>query len=709
MRRILLVTSAYLCLSATVVAQTPVTHHVDPFGDDTAAGTMADPLATIGEALARSATGDTVSLADGVYRGAGNRDLALPAHPVVVRSAGGVRDDCIVDCEGAGRAFTVDAGQDTTTVIEGVTIRDGWSASFGGAIHVGLDSNLLVRDCLFLENRAANGGAISCNMHPFATGGPYPRIGSGPVIRGCRFEGNEASGSGGAILGDLGARPWIADSEFVANSCGSLGGAVSLTYTCGGFIQRSTFIDNTAGYSGGGLDVSFEQETLTVDCRFEGNSAPHGGAIANTIGYSKKSAEKAPPGGPDFERCTFTANSAEEGGAAYFWHRCLMDFTECVFTDNEATVAGGAAMEYWENEVTYTRCLFARNSAPEGGVFRRIDGDPAPWYGPTYLVSCTLVDNHAASGSAISSEHGVDLGRDWYGYSIENTVISHNTGGPTFTFTNVAPPLFSCTDLYANEGGDWSGIIAPQVDLRGNFSADPCYCDPGTGDYHLSGDSWCLPGNHPWGCAGLVGAFEAGCDPNGCNGPVATLVAGFQVEAYAGRVTLSWRVERGMDPQRFKLEAAAGADRWPVSLVATDRGRFAAVDEAPELLKADAASYTLYLEEAAGDWREVWTERVHLPAAVRRTRLTSVHPNPFNPLTIVSFDLAAPDRISLAVYDVSGRRIRALRSDESLPRGSHQVAWDGRDDAGRAVAAGVYLVRLAAGTTLDTERVMLIK
>ena len=68
--------------------------------------------------------------------------------------------------------------------------------------------------------------------------------------------------------------------------------------------------------------------------------------------------------------------------------------------------------------------------------------------------------------------------------------------------------------LHGNAGGDWIGGIAGQLGVSGNFSADPLFCDPDNGDFTLSSQSPCLPGNHPDGAdCGLIGALGQGCDP----------------------------------------------------------------------------------------------------------------------------------------------------------------------------------------------------
>jgi hypothetical protein len=67
------------------------------------------------------------------------------------------------------------------------------------------------------------------------------------------------------------------------------------------------------------------------------------------------------------------------------------------------------------------------------------------------------------------------------------------------------------------------------------------------------------------------------------------------------------------------------------------------------------------------------------------------HPNPFNPRTTLAFDMPqAATRVSLRLYDLHGRLITAL-IDGPLPAGRHGVVWNGADDAGRAVASGVYV------------------
>ncbi|MEW5701764.1 MAG: Ig-like domain-containing protein [Candidatus Zixiibacteriota bacterium] len=71
------------------------------------------------------------------------------------------------------------------------------------------------------------------------------------------------------------------------------------------------------------------------------------------------------------------------------------------------------------------------------------------------------------------------------------------------------------------------------------------------------------------------------------------------------------------------------------------------------------------------------------------------YPNPFNAGTVVRFSLPRDGSVRLEIFDILGRRVRAL-VDESMTLGSYAVDWNGADDGGAPVASGVYFYRLEA-------------
>ena len=83
-------------------------------------------------------------------------------------------------------------------------------------------------------------------------------------------------------------------------------------------------------------------------------------------------------------------------------------------------------------------------------------------------------------------------------------------------------------------------------------------------------------------------------------------------------------------------------------------------------------------------------------------------PNPFNPQTTIAYQLPEASEVALIIRNVAGQTVRSLVR-ERQEAGSYQVVWDGVDDAGRQVAAGVYLYELKAGDFVKARKMALIR
>jgi hypothetical protein len=88
--------------------------------------------------------------------------------------------------------------------------------------------------------------------------------------------------------------------------------------------------------------------------------------------------------------------------------------------------------------------------------------------------------------------------------------------------------------------------------------------------------------------------------------------------------------------------------------------------------------------------------------------LGGVSPNPFNPVTKVSYSLPKDGAVALKVYNVTGQLVRVL-VDGPVEAGNHTAAWDGRDDRGVEAASGVYFCRMEAEGFNDSVKMLLLK
>jgi hypothetical protein len=197
---------------------------------------------TIQAGVDSAARGDTLLLADGTYRGPGNRDVTGDKR-LIIRSESDDPEACIIDCEGSSasphRAFHISrtGGQ---SELSGLSVVNGWAYERGGAIFVDV-SRADIRNCMFRDNFGGEGGAV------FVCGGPS-------LISECAFIGNSAY-DGGAVEAYCWTTTLIIErSLFVRNSAPHGGGAIGIEDGSNDpwifvEINNCTMVDNSGIFS----------------------------------------------------------------------------------------------------------------------------------------------------------------------------------------------------------------------------------------------------------------------------------------------------------------------------------------------------------------------------------------------------------------------------------------------------------------------------
>jgi hypothetical protein len=230
---------------------------------------------------------DTVLVASGLYVGPGNRNMSFAGKNLVLCSEAGVESTIIAldaDNVDPARAISFQSGETGASIVQGFTIRNGYWPSQAGAI-LCHGASPTIRDCVFLENRAAGGGAMYI-------------VNSSSIVEGCVFTGNEAyNGQGGAIASATTPALVIAECSFVENA-GTEGGGVSCGWGSSARISKCQFLSNARS------GLYCRVANVVIDgCTFTFNSTPGlGGAV------STASSDLFVTG------CTFFANTSD--GAA---------------------------------------------------------------------------------------------------------------------------------------------------------------------------------------------------------------------------------------------------------------------------------------------------------------------------------------------------------------------------------------------------------
>jgi len=227
----------------------------------------------------------------------------------------------------------------------------------------------------------------------------------------------------------------------------------------------------------GGAIVLEDSGARLIRCRFEQNTADHGGAVMIVRGE------------PLLVACEFVGNTAASGGAV----ECILGaprLEDCRFDLNSATLGGALALGVGSSP-HLLRCVASSNFAGFGGAVH-CDGTRAR------LERCTLILNSAGEGAGVFVKSEAEL-------VIEASLIAYSPQGE-----GVAGPglhtrsSISCTLIYGNADGDWTGPLAGLHDADGNLWLEPKLRDPGAGDYVPGAGSPCASAA---GC-GVIGAYD---------------------------------------------------------------------------------------------------------------------------------------------------------------------------------------------------------
>ena len=323
----------------------------------------------------------------------------------------------------------------------------------------------------------------------------------------------------------------------------------------------------------------------------------------------------------------------------------------------------------------------------------------------------------SASGTVTLSEEEVaQLVFDIVTPAAYDTTVLHWVDYPSTSVDELAAALDSGTiytyPLYGDATGndavsitDASEILKSVVGLIG--ALDPVICDVTANGYVSSYDaalvlrkvltaSYVFPvldneGRRPAETGSRIVSWVQ-------NGDSWDLVVNNPAGVFSGEFTLSSTEEPAVSGSELVFANGAGEGSMMVAFARVDDGQallfsVTGVVTPPEILSA------------------VLNEGQFLVAASARPLMLALDqnvPNPFNPITALTFSLPDADNARLAVFGLNGQLVRVIH-DGPTSAGQHTVVWDGRDAVGRPVASGVYLYTLTTSSSTLVRRMTLVR
>ena len=383
---------------------------------------------TIQDAIDAALDSGTVLVADGTYTGPGNKNLDFNGKPITVRSQYG-SDQCVIDCENSGRGFFFHNSEDSSSVLEGFTIKNGLVPDEdGGGIYCDSASPTISK-CKIISNDGLLGSGIFCENY------------SSPYIINCEISSNSVRG----IYCLNYSSPSLEKCLISSNNGGIKCKDYSLLTA-----SNCLFVDNVCSSAGGAIQCHYYSSPTIINCIFYENQGVMGGAIRLFKGTHGI-----------IENCIIVNNIATgKGGGIECLDFCDPKILNCVISNNSSVESGGGVFCGHYSDPTIQNILITQNVSLDGG------GLAAEDFSSPEIINTTIVNNEAGIGSygTISSYSSAEV-------TLTNSIIYFN-----FPYSI----HLDSGDVYASDcdiEGSWSG---------GNFDSNPSFFYGTHGGYYLS-------------------------------------------------------------------------------------------------------------------------------------------------------------------------------------------------------------------------------
>lgn len=331
---------------------------------------------TIQAGIAYSSDGDTVLVQPGLYY----EIIDFMGHNVTVGSMFLMTGDTsyasstVIDGAASGPVITFTSGEDSSAVLIGFTIQNGYKDN-GAGIRCMFGSSPTIKNNLVMDNN----GYRYC-------GGIYCLNASSPVIRDNRIIANRCNLDGGGIL-SVRSSPRIINN-IISENIADVGGGIFISDSSFAVIEGNIIMFNIAeGLGGGGIGAE-ESHIMMKENVISNNSAGYeGGGI---LGYNSSLV---------IIECSVSLNtSGSDGGGIYLWYSDLFVKNTIIARNTAMQYLGGGIFTYYSDPVIYNSIFYGNLSMGEGG------GAHIAYYGAD-IVNSIFLQNEAVWGGNQLSGH----------------------------------------------------------------------------------------------------------------------------------------------------------------------------------------------------------------------------------------------------------------------------------------------------------------
>jgi len=622
-----------------------------------------EDVTAIQAAIELASPGDTILVAPGVYAEHLNflgKDLVLGSQFMTTGDTNFI-SQTVLDAHAAGSGVVFENGESAAAHLIGLTIQQGTgyyadpdgngdSSYYGGGIYCDRASPTL-SDLKVLDNTVSGGG-----------GGGLFFSQSAAVLEQVLVAGNASDDVGGGLYARANSDLIIRYSSFTGNHCADVGGALYARDSSDIWLDHVRILGNSSAHAGGGIGFKHGCWPLITFTTFANNTIVHYGSaiylnnsfpiVLNSILWDPQVNEVYFAAFDDSSELTL-ANCDLQGGSG------------AITTNDNGLVnwlAGNLDLEPAFNDTADNDFSLTLNSpCVDAGTAQFI------WQGDTLID----LDDGAYQGAA-PDQGAVEYEPQTLPYFPLNlaTQWTYTSAADTFRIALMdshwvdGHVYYQFDQWSVNEIFGGFRQVGNQILVRGDSTEHLLY---NFGTY--LGASWVYedPHNAPETVT-LVGLEDT------VDTPLGVFANCYQFHRWIGADNefYEWFAEDIGLVQRDVI-TFAGLQRYSLS----SRGPLVALDDVGS---AQPGSF----------------------------KLLQNHPNPFNPVTTISYDLSEQAQVRLTIYAVTGCEISVLDQGQRSV-GNYQVLWDGTTDAGIPVSTGIYFAQLSANGCTRVIKMALIK
>jgi hypothetical protein len=207
------------------------------------------------------------------------------------------------------------------------------------------------------------------------------------------------------------------------------------------------------------------------------------------------------------------------------------------------------------------------------------------------------------------------------------------------------------------------------------------------------------------GSAPDIGALEGGVLP---------AITGFVVYPQMNSVILTWNPISDVEVEYYAIERSVNQDFTNTDSIQIQITNTNYFEDTELIYDIDMFYRVFYYSGVQSEYSDTisvsveWLNNQNDLSLPIQFKLHQNYPNPFNPKTKINYDIPYHNNVSIIISDIKGSEIKSLVNQRHTP-GKYNVIWDGTNNNGDKVAAGIYLYKIQSGNFTSTEKMIFLK